>query len=74
MEGFDIEAVLNFAEHLILNAPRLWKEAVLNQEQKLQKAFFSEGLSFANGEFEPAVTCLVFSELQTAISEESRLG
>ena len=26
LEAFDVEAVLNFAEHIILNAVRLWTE------------------------------------------------
>ena len=74
MEGFDIEAVLNFAEHLILNATRLWREADLNQKQRLQKVFFPGGMTFLNGEFGTTATCLFFNRLQAFEFQKSTLA
>ena len=71
MEGFDIEAVLNFAEHLILNATRLWRDANLDQKQRLQKVFFPEGVTFLEGEFGTTATCLFFNHLQVLEPIES---
>ncbi len=73
MEGFDIEAVLNFAEHLILNASRLWREANIDQKQRLQKVFFPEGMTYLHKEFGTAATCLFFNHLQVLRSQKSTL-
>ena len=73
MEGFDIEAVLNFAEHLILNASRLWSEANIDQKQRLQKVFFPEGMTYLHKEFGTAATCLFFNHLQVLRSQKSTL-
>ena len=51
LEGYDVEGVLAFAEHVILNAARLWTEVSSDQKQRLQKVLFPEGVPFANGEF-----------------------
>lgn len=74
MEGFDIEAALNFAEGLILNAERLWIEANLDQKQRLQKVFFPEGMTFLNGNFGTTRTCLFFNHLQVLETPESNLA
>ena len=73
MEGFDIEAVLNFAEHLILNASRLWREANIDQKQRLQKVFFPEGMTYLHKEFGTAATCLFFNHLQVSRPQKSTL-
>ncbi len=52
IEGFDVEALLNFAEWLIFRAERLWSEASFDQKQRLQQVFFPEGMTFLNGDFE----------------------
>jgi hypothetical protein len=47
-----VEAVLNFAEHVILNATRLWTKLASDQIQQLQKVFFPQGVTFADGIYE----------------------
>ena len=74
MDGLDIEAVLNFAEHMIMNAPRLWREADIDQKQRLQKVFFPEGMSFHAGEFGTTATCLFFTDLQAAAFQKSTVA
>jgi hypothetical protein len=43
-EELDIEAVLDFAEKVSLDAPRLWLEARLDQRQRLQPLLLPGGL------------------------------
>lgn len=43
-EELDIEAVLDFAEKVSLDAPRLWLEANLDQRQRFQALLFPDGL------------------------------
>ena len=64
LEGYDVEAVLNFAEHVILNAARLWTEFSSDQKQRLQKALFPQGVTFVDGIYKTTETCLIFKLLQ----------
>ena len=70
----DIEGVLNFAEHVILNASRLWVEFNLDQKQRFQRVLFPNGLTFLDGEFGTTATCLIFNLLQPSPSLESRMA
>ena len=63
LEELDVEGVLDFAEHLLTNAGRLWIEASLDQKQRLQTVFFPEGLRFDGEDFGTAATCLAFKQL-----------
>jgi site-specific DNA recombinase len=63
LEDYDVEAVLNFAEHVILNAARLWIEFSSDQKQRLQKVLFPEGVRFEDGVIKTAATCLLFKLL-----------
>jgi hypothetical protein len=60
-----VEAVLNFAEHVILNAARLWTEFSSDQKQRLQKVLFPEGVTFENRNYRTTATCVLFNLLQT---------
>ncbi len=42
LEELDIEAVVNFSQHVLLNAARLWTIFSLDQKQRLQKVIFRE--------------------------------
>jgi hypothetical protein len=45
--GFlDLEGVLAFARKIVTSPARLWMESSLNQRQRLQKAFFPDGLVY----------------------------
>ena len=55
-DELDIEAVLDFAERVALNAARLWLEADLPQRQRFQSLLFPEGLQVTEGGFRTPVT------------------
>jgi hypothetical protein len=40
LKSYDVEAVLNFVEHVILNAARLWTELASDAKQRLQRVLF----------------------------------
>jgi len=46
LDEFDVAAVLNFAEHMILNAAHSWSEFSLVQKQRFQKVLFPQGIHF----------------------------
>jgi site-specific DNA recombinase len=63
-EEIEIEAVLDYAEMIILNASNLWKAARVEQKQRLQQVLFPEGVTYSEGNYRTAVTCLLFSGMQ----------
>lgn len=64
LEELDVEAVLAFAEHLLLNVARKWSEASLDQKQRLQHVLFPAGVTYGADGFGTAETSLVFGMLQ----------
>ena len=74
LEGYDVEAVLNFAQHVILNAARLWTEFSSDQKQRLQKALFPQGVTFVDGIYKTTETCLIFKLLQESEVEKTSLA
>ena len=74
LESFDVEAVLNFSEHVILNAARLWMEFSLEQKQRLQRVLFPEGVTFADGGFGTTATCLIFNMLQQPQPQKTNMA
>ncbi len=74
IEHLDIEAVLNFAEHLILDCERLWTEANLDQKQRLQAAFFPEGISYLQGAIGTTSISTIFNRLEVIRSHKSALA
>ena len=74
LESYDVEAVLNFAEHVILNAARLWIEFSSDQKQRLQKVLFPQGVTFADGIYKTPETCLIFKLLQESEVEKTSLA
>ena len=74
LEAFDVEAVLNFSEHVILNAARLWTEFSLEQKQRLQRVLFPEGVRFSDAGFGTAATCLIFNLLQQPEAQKTSLA
>jgi len=73
LEGYDVEGVLNFADHVILNAARLWTEFSSDQKQRLKKVLFPQGVTFADGIYKTTETCLIFKLLQESKGEKSGL-
>ena len=53
--------MLAFAEHVVLDAGRLWLEGTLDQKQRLQQVLFPKGVTYspATG-FGTLETCVFF--------------
>jgi site-specific DNA recombinase len=73
IEELDVQAALSFGEFLLLNAPRLWVEASLEQKQRLQQVFFPRGVQFADGGYRTAQTSMIFYELEEISSQKEGL-
>ncbi len=72
-EELDLEAVLDFAEKVSLNASRLWLEANLEQRQRFQSFLFPEGLKLDGGEIRTPVTSSFYEELHHLTTPGERL-
>lgn len=54
-EEVEIEAVLDYAEMIMLNASNLWKAAPTERKQRLPQVLFPEGVTYIQkGIIEPA--------------------
>ena len=62
VDGLDVEAVLEFAEYVVLNSRRLWEEFPLDLRRRMQKVLFPEGLVYDGKAFQTPVTCLFFRD------------
>ena len=70
-EEIEIEAVLDFAEMVLLNASNLWKSAPSEQNQRLQQVLFPEGVMYSDGSYRTDITCLLFSGMgRNALKKE----
>ena len=70
VDGLDVEAVLEFAEYVVLNARRLWGEFPLELRQRMQKVLFPDGLVYDGEAFRTPVTCSFFRDLERSEHEE----
>jgi len=61
LEGYDVESVLNFAAHVILNASRLWLESSSEQKERLQKVLFPKGVVFTKKGYGTTEICPFFN-------------
>jgi hypothetical protein len=64
LEELDIESVIAFARHVLLNAARIWAESRPDQKQRLQKLLFPAGVMFSSGAYRTTRTSSIFFELQ----------
>jgi hypothetical protein len=69
----DIEAAVEFAKYVVLNAARLWAEAGADQKQRLQKVIFPQGVLFPNGAYRTTATSLIFFELEETSCQKEGL-
>jgi hypothetical protein len=74
LEEYDVDGVLAFASHVILNSARLWLEFSSDQKQRLQKVLFPQGVSFADGIYKTTETCLIFKLLEESEGEKTSLA
>ncbi len=70
----DVEPVLDFAQHLLLFAPHIWREASFENKLRFQAAFFPGGLKLEDGKFRTAATSPVFSILEATAVRKSRMA
>lgn len=74
IDGLDVEGILAFAERILPRAAELWVQASLDQRQRFQQPFFSEGISFdGNGFVRTAVTAPAFNYLRANSGGNERL-
>ena len=73
IDELDVEGVLAFAEHVVLNARRLWSEYDPQRRRHLQKVLFPKGLEFDGESFGTPVTCLFFRDLEAQEGAESQM-
>ena len=71
IDELDIEGVLAFAEHLLVDVARLWTEASLDQKQRLQHVFFPSGITYGAEGFGTAETSLVFTMLDAIAASKN---
>ena len=74
IEEIDVEGLLGYAEHVLMNAAALWRQATPDERQRLQRAIFPTGLRFRNGAFGSAITCLAFMQIEADASTESGMA
>jgi DNA invertase Pin-like site-specific DNA recombinase len=74
MDEYDVEGLLGFAEHVVLNASSLWREADYQKKQILQRTLFPQNISYLDNQFLKAETCLFFKDLQAGHARISSLG
>ena len=75
VEELDIEAILTFAEEIILDARRLWVEGDLEQRQRLQEVLFPEGVNYdSEAGFGTARTAIFFKWLEAIPAPKDRLA
>jgi DNA invertase Pin-like site-specific DNA recombinase len=72
-EEIEIETVLDYAGMVLTNAWNLWKTAPAEQKQRLQQVLFPEGVTYSEGKYGTAVTCLLFSGMGTKAIKKERL-
>ena len=72
-EEIEIEAVLDFAQMVLLNASNLWKSAPAEQKQRLQQVLFPEGVTYSHKNYRTGVTCLLFSGINIATAQREGL-
>lgn len=74
LDELDVEGVLNFAEHVMGNAPRMWMECSVEQKQRLQKVLFPGGVTYSKGTFGTTEVSSVFRVLQLVSSQNASKG
>ena len=59
----DIDAVLAFAEDLLLNAAGVWERCSLDHKQRLQRVLLPPGIELADGDYRTQETSFLFKVL-----------
>jgi site-specific DNA recombinase len=70
LDGLDIEGAIEFAQHVLLNAARLWQESSPDQKQRLQQLLFPEGVAFSDDTYRTGATSCIFFELEEVLANK----
>ena len=73
LQESNLDALLNFAETILLDPVSFWLHCPIDQKQRLQRVLFPEGLTFEDGSYRTTTTCLLFSLLQSDDVKEEGL-
>ena len=73
LDQLDIEAAVEFAQYVLLNAGRMWSESGAEQKQRLQKLIFPSSVQFEEGVYRTATTSMIFFELEDKPAYNERL-
>jgi hypothetical protein len=73
LQGFDVEALLNYAEFVAANPGRLWQEASPEQRRRLQTFLVPTGVTWDGERIGTGVTGLFFNKLTPESADEGRL-
>ncbi len=73
LDELDFEAPVEFAQHVLLNAARIWSESGPEQKERLQKLVFPAGVLFAEGVYRTTATSMVFFELEEIYDQNEGL-
>jgi hypothetical protein len=60
LDELDVAGLLDYAEQVLASPARQWLACSTDQKQRLQKALFPRGLTFAEGVLETTETCVLF--------------
>ena len=74
LEQIDIEAVLAYAEEILLHASSLWSKSPLDDKQRLQSVFFPKGVTFSEEGCGTAESPSIFSMLTETAAQKSSLA
>jgi site-specific DNA recombinase len=74
LDQLDVETALAFAEYVLTNAARLWREADLDQRQRLQRVLFPSGAVLKDGKVSTPVICSIYSWLGANEGQNANLA
>ncbi len=74
LEELDVRGILGFAEHMLGNLPKMWRQAEADQKRRLQAVLFPEGITFNGESIGTATMSSVFEMLRPEIIEKSDLA
>jgi hypothetical protein len=70
----EIDAVLEFAEDLLLNAAGVWERCSLDQKQRLQQVLFPDRVEYSDGVYRTQETSCLFKGFERVGSEQQGIG
>ena len=72
-EQWDADGLLGFAEHLVMNARRMWDEAPVGYKQKFQRFVVPTGLEWDGERFGTVLTGWFYSQLRADFATGQRM-